>query len=363
MSIIHRYILQNLLRNFGLCITLFAALFLVIDFFDRIDNMIAANASVWSAFLYFMYKLPLTLNLMVPLAFLVATLFTLGNFAKNSELTAMRAAGLSTFYLARPIYLAGIAISIFSLIFNETAVPVATRRVKEIYNIDIQKKDELGTYSQANFWWRKGDRFLNMDFFDSRTDEMVGLSIFDIEKNFDVSRRVNAKSASYIDDTFGWATQDVSGYRFKSSGQTSMESLPSFPLAITEDPEEFYDVKTDADTMTYQSLKKYIKKQGANGVRTARLLTDLYAKFSFPFITFIASFVSLTFAIRPARAGSLALSFTAGLAIGFSYYIIHSYSMAMGRAEFISPFIAAWLANVIMLAIGSVLYLGVDSPS
>jgi lipopolysaccharide export system permease protein len=363
MSIIHRYILQSLLRNLALCMTLFASLFLVIDFFDRIDNIVAAGASFGSAFEYFLFKIPLTLNLMVPLAFLVATLFTLGTFAKNSELTAMRAAGLSTFYLARPIYIAGLTISLLSIVFNETVVPLATRRVKEIYNIDIQKKDERGTYSKSNYWGRKNNRFINLTMFDSRTDSMMGISVFNTNPEFEVTRRTNATRAHWIDETYGWTMKEVTDYRFTNTNQTEVERLPAFPLATTEDPESFYSVETDADTMSYRSFRKYVKRQAETGVATAKLQTDLYAKIAFPFITFIASFVSLTFAIRPARSGSLAMSFVAGLVIGFSYYVLHSYAIAMGRAEILEPAVAAWLANFIMLGVGSVLYLGVDSPS
>ena len=202
-----------------------------------------------------------------------------------------------------------------------------------------------------------------MHMFDSRTNSMMGVSVFNVQKDFEVTKRINAESGNWIDSTYGWNLKDVTEYRFNQSKQTEEEKMQSFPLATTEEPESFYSVETDADTMSFRSFRKYIHRQAETGVATSRLLTDLYAKVSFPFITFIASFVSLTFAIRPARSGSLAMSFVAGLIIGFSYYVLHSYAIAMGRAELLEPSIAAWLANFIMLGVGSVLYLGVDSPS
>lgn len=363
MKILHRYILTTLLRNTGLVIALFVSLFMIIDFFDRIDNLIAAGSSLGSAIQYFVYKIPLTFNLMLPLSYLCATLFTLGIFSKNSELTAMRASGLSTFYLAQPIYILGLSLSLLSLILNETIVPVATRRVKEIYNIDIQKKDEKGTYSQSNYWQRDKERFINMEMFDSRINSMLGLSVFDVDQNFAVTRRFEAKRSEWIKPIYGWTMRDVQERQFSGNNEVFAQKLPAFPLTIQDGPEEFYDVKADADTMSYHDLKKYIRKQSVNGVKTGGLYTDLYQKFSFPFITFISSFVALTFAVKPARSGGLAMSFSAGLIIGFSYYVVHSYSMALGRAEFLYPLIAAWLANLVMFTVGTVLHLGVDSPS
>jgi lipopolysaccharide export system permease protein len=362
MSIIHKYISSILIRNTLLVIGLFSILFLVIDFFDRIDNMVHAQASIWSAFQYFIFKIPLIVVLMLPLSYLVATLLTLGLLSKTSELTAMRCAGLSTFYLAQPIYIGGLLLSLFSLVMNETLVPVATRRVKEIYNLDIQKKDESGTYSRENFWWRKGNRFININMFDSRTNRMIDLSVFDVSPSFEVERRFQSKDSSWISTDYGWTMRSVQEQQFSDGEQTFNSSMQSYPLNITQEPEEFYGTKTDSETMSYRSLRRFIKRQAENGVKVTGLYTDLYQKFSFPFICFIASFVALTFAIRPARGGGLGLNFAAGVVIGFSYYIVHSYAMALGRAEFLPAFLAAWTANLVMLGVGFILHLGVDSP-
>lgn len=362
MNILHRYIASQLLRNFLLSLGLFAALFLIIDFFDRIDNIIAAGGTIAATFSYFLYKLPLTINLMLPISMLVATLFTFGIFSKNSELTAMRAAGVSVAFLARPAIIIGLIVSTFSLVMNETLVPIFARRVKEIYNIDIQKKDQSGTYSQSDLWIREGDRFLSIDMFDSRTDTMRGVSIFEVQDDFDVSRRIDAQQAGWLGKELGWSLSNVKEYQFQKDRDTLVRKLPGYPLALTDEPESFYDVKTDPATMSYRTLKKYIRRLNDSGVPTIGLMTDLNEKLAFPFITLIASFVALPFAVKPARSGNMAMSFMAGLLIGFSYYVVHSYTMALGHAEFVPPLIAAWSANFIMGFIGLILYAGVESP-
>lgn len=362
MKIVHRYIAAQLLRNFLLSIGLFSVLFLMIDFFDRIDNIIAAGGSLSATCMYFLYKLPLTINLMLPISMLVATLFTFGILSKNSELTAMRASGLSVAYLCRPLFIIGIGLSLASLLMNETIVPIFTRRVSEIYNIDIQKKDQNGSYSQNDVWLREGNRFLSIDIFDSRTDTMHNVSIFDLQDDFDVSRRIDARESGWLGASHGWSLIDVNEYQFQKGKDAVVRKMPAFPLPITDEPESFYDTKTDSSTMSYRSLRQYIKRLSDSGVPTARLVTDLNEKLAFPFISFIASFVALPFAVKPARSGGIAMSFIAGLLIGFSYYVVHSYTIALGRAEIFPPFAAAWAANMIMGFVGLLLYAGVESP-
>ena len=84
MKILHRYLLLQFLRTLAVSLAAFSFLFLVFDFFDRVDNLIAEDASLWNSLRYFALKIPLTVNLMLPIATLVATLFTIGMLSKNS---------------------------------------------------------------------------------------------------------------------------------------------------------------------------------------------------------------------------------------------------------------------------------------
>ena len=92
-------------------------------------------------------------------------------------------------------------------------------------------------------------------------------------------------------------------------------------------------------------------------------MADLYAKISFPFINLVLVLVVLPFALLPARSGSMAPSCLAGLTIGFAYFAVHSFSLALGRAELWPPLLAAWMANLVMAIAGLILNLGTESPT
>ncbi|MCB0321690.1 MAG: LptF/LptG family permease, partial [Bdellovibrionales bacterium] len=93
MRILHRYILMQQLRNLFLSCLMFTCLFLFVDFFDRIDNLMEGGASFGTTMTYFSLKIPFFFNLTLPISTLVATLFTFGLLTRNSELTAMRSTG------------------------------------------------------------------------------------------------------------------------------------------------------------------------------------------------------------------------------------------------------------------------------
>lgn len=361
MKILHRYILSLLLKNFAIGLSTFVFLFLMVDFFDRFDNVLHEKASVWLIIQYFLFKVPLMISLMLPVALLFSTLFTFGLLAKSSELTAMRASGVTVVWLARPLIIMGIILSGVSLLFGEVVVPFSERRQKELYNIDIKKKDKKGGYNQTDFWWRHGDHFYTFDLFDSRSNTISGLSQFDISESWEVFKRTDADSAKWIAKDLGWNMQGARVYHLDTD-PVVVEEISQYPLPISETPNDFYDVRNDPSTMSFSELRKFIKKLKRNGISTTQYLPDLYSKLAQPFIIVITGLLVLPFTLIPARSGSMAMSSLAAIGIVFTYYAVDSFSISMGRAELLPALLAAWSANIVMGIVALVLNLGSEAP-
>ncbi len=299
---------------------------------------------------------------MIPVGTLVGALFCFGILSKNSELTALRSSGMTLFAISKPIFACGILISLATIVLNETLVPYCNVRVKEIYNIDINQKDQAGTYSQKDFWWRDKNIFYSSRFFDSRTNSLSELSQFEISPSFSVTKRTDAKTARYLDSLIGWSMREVVEYEFTNDTLSSAHARPVSPLPLIKTPKDFYDVKTDPQTMSFRELKRFIKERERLGSNGNAYLPYLYEKLSFPFISFIIIPAMIPFSIRSARSGSLASSCLAALVIAFLYYAIHSLSLALGRAEMWPPLLAAWMANIILGIVGTLLFMGAESP-
>ena len=361
MKILHRYIFSLLIRNFLIGLSTFVFLFLVVDIIDRIDNVLAEGASAWLTIQYFLCRVPLMSQLMLPVALIFATLFTFGLLSKSSEITAMRASGVTVAWLARPLMLFGASLSLFSLFLGEVVVPFTERRQKELYNIDIRQKDKKGGYSQSDFWWRQGDTFYTFDLFDSRNNTIYQFSQLDLTDDWTITRRTDAKSVNWIDQQLGWNMRDVTEYHFDLE-PIAEESLRSLPLPIREVPSDFYDVKSDPSTMSFSELRRFIKRLRKNGTSTTQYLPDLYAKLAAPFIIFITGLLVLPFTLLPARSGSMALSSVSAISIAFLYYAVDSFSISMGRAELLPAALAAWSANIVMGIVAVVLNLGTEAP-
>lgn len=361
MKIMHRYIFGHLVKNFTIGLSMFVFLFLMVDFFDRLDNVLSEQASIGLIALYFLCKIPLMVNLMIPIAVIFATLFTYGLLSKSSELTAMRASGVTITWLGRPLILLALGLSCTSLLLSEVVVPFTERRQKEIYNIDIRKKDKRGGYNQEHFWWRNKDSFYSVDLFDSRTNTLFDLSQFELSDDWNVVTRTDAERVSWLPAGLGWSMKGVHRFLFDKD-PVLIQNLPELPLPIYETPADFYEFNDDPSLMSFRELKRFIKKQGRNGVSTTQYLPDMYSKLAFPFVVLITALVVLPFTLQPARSGSMATSSLLAIFVAFTYYAVDSFSISMGRAELLPPLLSAWMANIVMGILALVLNLGAEAP-
>ncbi len=358
-SLLQRYLLRQFFSVFFLCLLTATSLFLVFETFERMRVFLREDSTFIDAVSYLVFKVPFIVHLMTPVSILIATLLSVGRLSQLSEITAMRACGASVLSLAKPLITVGLLVSGLMFMAGETIVPWATERGEEVYNIDIRKKDQKGSFSRTNFWFRDDNSFYSIGFYDSSGSSLQGISRFALDNNFRLVRRTDAKDAYWGKHSLvGWTMNEVIEIGVQPDGRFEVERFKQIPLLIDETPEDFYNMKRRAETMSYQELKKYIAKLKSDGVSVTRYAVDLAAKISFPFVNVIAVLVGFAFALLPARSGSMSISFIAGVSFGFAYYVVHAVSISLGAAELIPIIPAAWTANILMGCLGGYLLAG-----
>lgn len=360
VHILHRYIFREFFSAFFVCILASTALFLVFDVFERSRTFLREDSSWLQVSSYLFFKIPLIVHLMTPVAVLIAVLFSIGRLSQRSEITAMRSCGASIAFLITPLVVAGFVLSGLIFIAGETIVPTASARVEEIYQLDIKKKVEKGDYSKANFWHRNKNIFLSIGLYDSRNASLNAISLFEFDSNFELRRRIDAQRALWEGSSIGWLMENAVELTFQRTGETQMETYASIPLAISETPTDFYNIRRRPETMNYVELSQYIEKLKKDGVPITKYLVDRAAKISFPFVNVIVVLVAFSFSLVSARAGTMTKGFIAGISIGFSYHVIHAISLSLGSAELIPILPAAWTANFLLGCLGLYLVAGAE---
>ena len=145
MRIFTAYIARELLKLLGWLLLVFICIYLIVDF-SRIEGFVEHGAQLGDIVGYYGYKIPLIIFQTIPVAVLLATIFTLGSLTKNSEITALKASGINLYQIITPVILAALFISLLTLFFNEYVIPHTNRQVEYIERVNIKQKKPRGGY-------------------------------------------------------------------------------------------------------------------------------------------------------------------------------------------------------------------------
>ena len=345
---------------FSVCLFCAVSLFLIIDLLDRTKIFLREESSFFDVASYMLFKVPYMLQMMTPIAALIAALLTVGRLSQLSETIAMRACGVSVARIAMPLLGLGLILSLTMLVFGESVVPWSMQRVEEIYRLEIKKQLEHGGLSKEHFWHRSDNRFFNVGLYDSRSKSLDQVNVFTMDGDFQPTERLYATQAKWEGSEVGWVMKDISETALSEGRDISATLFQQLPLVIKETPKDFYRIRRSPETFNIFELEDYIKKLQFEGAPATGYKVEAMAKLAFPFVNFVGVLIAIPFALSSSRSGGMSKSFVAGVTIGFSYYVVHAISLSLGSAELIPPLAAAWSANVLLGCLGGYLLAGAE---
>ena len=357
MKIIDRYIVKEFLIPFFYCLLVFLSLYIVIDLFSRLEDILKHHVNIRLLVQYYLAFLPIIFVRTAPIAALLSTLYVLGNLSKYNEVTVLKASGLNIWRLALPFLSLGLLISIAALIINDRIVPQAnlvSATVKEDY-LDKEGASEREKIIDNIALYGADNRLIHVRRFYTNDNLLKEITILEQDENERVTAKLQAKEGKWINNQ--WMFFDCVVYNFDGSGQAAGEPLfyKKMFIDIQEKPKDFFRRESSAEFMSYRKLKSYIIRLSGNGAKIARkLLVDLHHKISFPFVSLIIVLLGVPFALSVQGTGKVA-SVGLSVVICFLYYTVEALSIALGKRGSMPPVLAAWFANILFATAGILL--------
>lgn len=346
MNILDRYVLKEFTKLFCLIVLSLICLYLIVDFFERIRMFLSNHATLYQMLSYFSFTIPTILSQMIPVGILLSSLLTFSILSKHSEITAMKANGISLYRIALPVVIISVAVSGLSFLLNEFITPYTNQKAKYIKLIEVQKREKLGSFKNNQIWYRGQNGIYNFSMFDPETGTLRGIRISYLDKDMNLTMRIDAREAQWKDKQ--WTFYDLLITTFPKDGFPYLSFRESSIIDLPEEPSDFMIVQKDADEMGYWDLKRFIHKIQSDGYDATRYLADMQGKIAFPFVCVILSILGLSFSLlRQERRGGIAQSIGAGIVIGFSYWIVFAFTLSLGRSGTMPPLLAAWTANIL----------------
>jgi len=343
------YLLKQFFYFFLILLTGFVLIFDAFTLFDLLADIARNHISTLTVLNYFRYLVPLMLYQLAPLATLVATLVTLAVLAKNNEVIALKASGISLYRLVLPLLLAGCLVSVGMFILDDTFLPYANQRQDALRN--QIKGRPAQTYIEPAHQWIFGEKskIYNYELFDPDRRFFGGLNVFELDPTtFQIRRRVYAARAVWepTEDawvlTGGW-TRDFDSHgrvaHFQPFTATSLPELTEPPSYFRREVRQYYQ-------MNWRQLGDYIASLRQAGFDTARLSVQWHRKFAFPLIAAVIVFLSAPFAFLVGTRGAIG-GLALAVGVGIVYWSAAALFEAMGSIGQLPPLIAGWAPDAI----------------
>jgi lipopolysaccharide export system permease protein len=267
-----------------------------------------------------------------PLASLIAIIYTMGRLNYNNELIAMRSGGLSIYKIAYPIFMAGIILSLSIFLISEKIVPKTQKLSDFIKNQYIDKEirsDEI-IKNLAIYGLQNRQFFINV--FNTKTNELDGLTILEQDKKQNVTAKIFANKAKWINGF--WVAEQYLVYKFDEYNHIiDSQYLENNKLSFEETPEDFLRQNQKIIHMNSKELLGYINKLTSSKAETAirYLWIDFYQKISSYFTCLIMIFIGLPCAIVIRRKAVGFSSVGISALVALLYYVVLAISIALGK--------------------------------
>ncbi|MBQ7883865.1 MAG: LptF/LptG family permease [Phascolarctobacterium sp.] len=353
LRLLDRYVLTELLYPFLFGIAAFSSIFIASTMLFKITKYITQyGASMDAVARLFFYSLPEVINYTFPMSMLLAALMAFGKLSGSSEITAMKAGGVSYYRIVAPVLVVGFLVSMFSLVWAEKVVPAAKAKCSEIVDYEIKNSTKpTGQAEHIVIKSFKGSthRITYANRFDESKGKMTGITIEEFEKG-EIVRIQTAKEGFWENGTWRMVNGNVFSLN-DEDGVTSTARYSEQIIPIDMSPKEIAWEQKEPEEMTIAELREYIVMLEERKEPTAKQWCEIYMRISIPLASFFFAMIGAALGTQKQRTSS-SIGLGISIIVIFIYYAVMSFTTGLGKGGAMPPFLACMLPNILCLVIG-----------
>ncbi len=354
-TILDRYMLTELTGPFVFGLFAFVLIFAATELLNIGKLVSSEHAPLWAALLVFVWSLPADIVLVIPMALLLGTLLAIQRLSSDSEITALKAAGVTFGRIVAPLLAVGIVMSFVTLYLQEGVVPYANGQLADIENSVINHTSAFNRDLTVSAPLPGGGRQVTIaTAYEPNTRALLHVTLIQYDNHNNPRQVVFADRAEFESDK--WTLQNSSIYRFNPDGTTVDEpGVPNQQVQIGENPTDIVKRMSndDPENMSRSQIADVVRSGQLTESELRKYVTTYQEKLARPFACFVFILIAIPFGLRSIRAGgSTSLGFGLSLAIVFVYYVVMTVCSFIAEAFLQLALLWAWMPNLIFTAIG-----------
>jgi len=352
MKIIDKEILKNFVITIIFSLMALYVIFLIVNMVENLDDFLAANMSTELIVKYYILFFPELVKLLLPIAVLLSTLFTVGKMSNSNEITALKSGGVSIIRLMIPIFLFSLLICVGSIYFNGWIVPKVNKDKLSIEQNYLKKN--LSSTSVFNLYFRESQKnILSMQTYNATEGKGYNISY---EKFADLVKprllsRIESDNMKWDSAQKNWIMYNGVNRQILINDNVLIQKFDSLRLNIAFDNDKLKKLSLNPKEMNLTEFKDYIETLQISGKDVRKELTDYYGQWAYPFASVIVILFAFPFATVKKKGGT-AVQVAAALVVTFAYLIFTKVGQIIGYNSNFNPIIAGWFANIVFLVFG-----------
>lgn len=347
MKILTKYLLKSLIQPLLYCMLGFTLLFVINDLFDNFSDFLESGIRPLEILQYYSLKIPPVIVLILPVCLLLAMLYSLSRLTRYSEITAMRAGGISIYRIVMPFIGIGLVSTLVSGFINEYIAPNAAYHAEQFLEYQTSNKGEE-IYFARGIALKNENHVWMIQKFDTRDLSMYNVEFVEQRDDKSDAVKIQAEKALWLDGR--WWFMDLTVQRYNENGD--LAGAPEIILQkemreLTETPQTFMSEIKDVQYLSSEEMRHYLEsKTDVSESTRNRLRVDLHARLSAPFVCLIVTLLGVPIGAHTGRRGAFAGIMTA-VSLFFVFYALQLTSQYLGKQEIISAWLGGWLPLII----------------
>jgi LPS export ABC transporter permease LptG/LPS export ABC transporter permease LptF len=341
INILDRYVARMYLRTAALAFIGLLGIFYISTFIDKSEKLFKGQATGGMIVQLLAYMTPQFVYYVIPLATLLSVLVTFGILSRTSELSVMKACGISLYRVALPLVVMALLWSTALFGLEQRVMARANQRADAL-DAQVRGRPPRTMNPLARRWLVGDGGFYHYTSFEPDANAISNLTIYRPAKD-----RWVLQSETYAHRAVFGKNQWQAERGWREDFLPKVQWQPFANRAIElETPDYFETAEPLADMMTVGELREYIQELASSGVNVIPHIVDLQRKLAFPFVTLVMTLLAVPFGITTGRRGTL-YGIGIGIVLALCYWVLGSAFAAVGKAGLLNPILAAWAPNVI----------------
>jgi lipopolysaccharide export system permease protein len=350
MQLIDRYILRLFFLYLAAGLVVFVTLFLIFNFMS--SGMSYAEVGSGPLLRYYAYYLPWVVYQLMPVACLMATLFTFSTMNRTNELTALYSVGMGLGRIAATVLVAVAILSVLIFGFADQILPRLIQKRNYVEYVEIKKRPGLYSTVKTNkIWYRTENILYNIKTLNPEARKAQGITLYYFDPAWNLTQLITAEEVEMRGNLWDLKSGLVTLFAAESSFPLT-KSFVEKTISMNEELKDIQSTTNSSELMSLKELHHFIVRNKEAGLDTLRYEVDYHGKFGFAFASFVMSVVGIPFTVGRSRSGGTFMNLGICLALAFGYWVAYSSALTLGQHGAVPPFVAAWGPNLLTIFVG-----------